>query len=739
MDGRLRRKRRYIFWSRITGIAVVLFPLSFHSVDFRASFTQGISVSANKASPAYAAFEDLREDYKHSGEFKFPAGAKMLTAGTEFDFKAAKQKIVTVRQIAMRGVTIRAPTEPAAVPTTVAAQNQSQEAVFFAEGRIQRREIARGPAELTDLSGSLLPLNQRKQNLAQELLQEDWSAPTPAARAQELVQEELQRTVSETRSIPTRGGSTIVIRKPDASPSRARLPDVAVVEPPRDEPMPMFNVASALGRRTSDPANLRPLWLTGQIEMTEGLAWVGPETHMVVKRVFNGYVFEKGRIWVSEGRFEIRVKEATGYLVAELVTRTGQVLGRGEINLLDLHQVPGREDRVANLRIPLRPTNEGATFRAVSGYSHGAHKMTVAGAKVEIQSHAQPMKANDDGYAVDPVIDRDSSFVARAVADGHWPSLVVGQAKEPQDIRVFSNKLVQALISLNMEGASRAEKKDAGNQAIVWGRLVSEGKPAAGAQIEMAGDYKPIYFNELYVPDSRLKGTSANGLFAFIKVRYGVQALRVRAGGKTYPAQVFPTENKHVTYVELDIRSKAVAQFKVFNAFEMQRPVAARIRLVGAEETLDVGKDEIVQYAVAANPFMVEAEAGGEYEVSRVTVSGTPHVVHVPLVQRQWLYQLMQDRRVSQISQRGIIVGLIDDAGYQVDLTGYPMNENMQIVYLDHLGRPTDSKVGLQGGGFAIFNAPAGLQTLFLRAPGTHHVFSQVVVAEPEFVTVITH
>ena len=690
-------------------------------------------MSAHRASPAYAAFEDLREDYKPE-EFKFPSGAKKLSAGVEFDFKMAARQIATVRQINMRGLTIRAPAETVMVARAAVA---APEPVFFAGARVTRHELpaVHGPAELRDRNGGLLSLNERKRNLANELADEDWSVPTPAARAQELVQNELQRS----KPAPGRSGSTLVIHRSELAPNRPPIPDVAVVEPSRDEARPMFNIATSLSRRASDPANQRPLWLLGQVEMTEGLAFVGPETVMTVKRVFNGYVFEKGRIWVSEGRFEIHVKEPIGYLVAELLTRDGRILGRGEINLMDLRDVPRREDKVANLRIPLRPTAEGASFRAISGYSHGAHKMTVAGAKIEIQSYSRPLKANDEGMASEPSIDRDSSFVARAVADNHWPSMVVGQAHEPQDIRVFSNKLVQALINLNMEGASKSERKEAAQQAIVWGRLVQDGQPAAGAQVEMAGDYKPIYFNEMYLPDPRLQATSPNGLFAFIKVHFGVQALRVRAGGKVYPAQVFPTENKHVSYIELDIRTKAVAQFKVFNAFAMHRPFSARIRLVGSDEALDVGKEEFVQYSVAANPFMVEAEAGGEYEVSRVTITGTPHVVNVPLVQHEWLYSLMQDRRVSQLSQRGMIVGLMDDGGYEVELTGYPMGENMQIVYVDSQGRPTESRVGLAGGGFVIFNAPPGLQTLYMHAAGNQQTFSQIVVAEPEFVSVLTH
>jgi hypothetical protein len=573
-----------------------------------------------------------------------------------------------------------------------------------------------------------------RRQLVAELAQEDWSVPTPAALAQQLVQEELHAR-SNTRVIRSTTGTPIIIRKPDSTPTPPAQ-DVAVLETSGGR---SDLLATALVTRNPDPSNLRPLWLNGQVEMTEGLAFVGPETQMTIKRVFNGYVFEQGRIWVSEGRFEIRVKEPIGYLVAELRTREGRVLGRGEINLMDLRQLPAKTDRVADLHIPLRPTADGATIHAISGYSHGPQKIAVASARVEIQSYSQAQKTDDEGMVSEPSLHRDSSFVAQVSAKDHWPSLVVGQAREPQDVRLFASKLVGALIGLTTDRAARSDRREASSQSIVWGRLTQDGQAAVGAQVEMAGGYKPIYFNDMYLPDPHLNATGSNGLFAFVRVPRGTQALRVTSGGHTYPAQVFPTENQQVSYVELEIRAKAVSEFKVFNAFDLSRPVSASIRLVGNDETLAVGKDDFVEYSVAANPFMVEADAGGEFETTRVTVTGTPHVIHVPLVQRQWLYQISQDKRINQSPDRGVIVGLIDDPGYEVELTGFASGETMQIVYVDAAGKPVDSRVGVAGGGFVIFNAPQGLQTLYVHGAQMRQTFSQIVVAEPQFVSVVTH
>jgi hypothetical protein len=74
-----------------------------------------------------------------------------------------------------------------------------------------------------------------------------------------------------------------------------------------------------------------------------------------------------------------------------------------------------------------------------------------------------------------------------------------------------------------------------------------------------------------------------------------------------------------------------------------------------------------------------------------------------------------------------------------VELTGYAPGENMQIVYFDALGKPLETRTGVAGGGFVIYNAPQGLQTLYVHPTQSRETFSQIVVAEPEFVQVITH
>lgn len=730
-----------VFWSRALGVAVVLFPLSISNIDFRSTFSLGVSVSAHKSSPAYAAFEDLRESYA-SETPAIPEAGHLLASGTQFNIKSAV-KMPTIRLVTMKGMTIRRPVDMEAVPYAVAGLTIKRNAQPVTAGAKY--------ATLREIESRKLPFAERKREMVEALKAEgNWTPPSAGQLAQQLAQQELNSASGNERILHSSTGNPIFIRRSlnNDAPPPAPLPynqvsralDVATVTPPSPDPNAAsdngFSFAASLATRNPDPDNMRPLWLTGQLEMTDGLAFLGNETQMVVRRTFNGQNFENGRIWVSEGKFEIHVKQPMGFLVAELRTRDGRVLGRGEISLIDLRGVPKNDNRISDVRIALHPTSEGASFHAISGYSYNQQKIPVADARVEIQSYSDAQKVNSDGFVSEPTLSRDSSFVARAMAKNHWSSLVIGQADVQQDIRLFANQMIDALMDLNLNGT---DKREAYMQGIVWGQVTRDGKPVAGAQVEMAGNYTPIYFSEMYMPDIKMPGTSKNGLFAFIKVRPGVQAVRVKMAGKMYPAQVFPTENKNVSYVEIGIRDKIISQFKVFDGLDMSKPVSARVRLVGTDETLPIGNNAFVEYAVAANPFMVEADAGAEFEVSRVTMTGAPHVVHIPLVHRDWMYQLAKDKNIAPIPHRGTIVGYIDNQDFEVELTGYAPGETMQIIYFDARGKPLETRTGIAGGGFIIYNAPPGLQTVYVHPVQSRETFSQVVVAEPEFVQVITH
>jgi len=662
--------------------AVFLFPWAIQKTDFRRLISYGLSVGVEKASPAYAALEDLRENFPKP---EAPSARYIrLATGTRLDIRALRQATST-RQIHLTGMTIRAPAaaEPAMVLPPVPVQLASA--------------IARG----VDV--------------------DDWRTPAPTVKAlaQQLVEQELHRD-------------------PDAlvQGSGFQFPVAAVGSSGAPAPQPQpFVPTLATVQPISD--QMRPVWLQGQVEMTGGLAYVGPETLLTVRRMIDGQTLEKGRVWITEGRFEIHVNRPVGLLVAELQTRDGRLIGRGELNLLDLGEIPRRNNRVENIRLALRPFESVAAVRTVSGHSHGQQTFAVAKAKVEIERFQEPVAVSEEGFAPKPALDESSSFLVRAQADKHWPSLMVVHSGAAHNVRLYSEKMVEALVGLNV---SRLDRSDALAKAIVWGQVRREDSSLAGLQVEMAGQGQAIYFNEFYLPDPQLKATSKNGLFAFVNVQGNIQALRLRdVAGRLYPAHVFPSEPKHVSYVDLEVTDNAITHFRVMSMRNWAQPVKATLRMVGSDEVLGVTGDEFVTYPAASNVSLVEADAGPEYEVSRVTVGRATETAAIPLVPRDWLKQIVAQLGVMIHPQLGMVVGFVERQNYQVELTGTGLYQPLQVIYFDAQGNILEgANQGVAGGGFIIFNAPVGFQTLYIHPEQGRISHAEVVVAEPGVVHVVS-
>ena len=58
-------------------------------------------------------------------------------------------------------------------------------------------------------------------------------------------------------------------------------------------------------------------------------------------------------------------------------------------------------------------------------------------------------------------------------------------------------------------------------------------------------------------------------------------------------------------------------------------------------------------------------------------------------------------------------------------------------MYFDAAGRPRGAGGGVAGGGFAVLNAPSGLQTVTVRPVHSSRAYARLVVAEPNLVNVM--
>jgi|GEM_PF-3954338 len=713
---------------------IIFFPLSVHQLDYRSRFTDGLTIKMKRSSPAYAALEDSSQTYSDHTDTKVIQEVAALSTGR-----------VRIHNHIAAG---------SAAPKLLALKTMVLRQSFQARAPLQRDMDLR-----TETPGTgLLPLEERKRILAQYFRSQDWSAPTVREKAKELIQAELQgptRADSEVRTVTVASSSTpIIVARPgtDISGLLKGVPHplpshnsimMAVNTPPpttpsvttasafrggtaamlaNPHPKPDADATPTLTVSSLAPSQKNPHLIKGQLEIRDGLAFMGSETYFTLHRVSDGTVHEAGRVNITEASFEIYVHEPRGQLVAELRSRDGQTLGRGRLDL-------DSESPTDDLKIDLTPVTNGATVRVASAYTEGNHRVPVKNALVAFDQNGMPQGLNEDGLRQDPDRARSSTFMVRATADKHWPTLAMGTEGEIRDVRLYPESMMRSLLDLTMkEGRSAAEQA-----GVVWGRILKDGKPIRGVEVELAGSYMPVYFNQIYLPDNNLHATDDNGMFAFLLVRPGVQAVRVRYNGKMYPAQVFPTEQHHLSYVEINLEGNQSVNVALQDAFDPKQKMSAHVRFVGVDDEVGITGSQKLHYPAGPDMMMLEADAGSEYELSRVQVLKSDSRVIVPMIKRSWLQSIADIKQFELVPHRGIVVGYVVDQPFQVEFTGYT-TETPQLAYFDAQGMLTAGNSGPAGGGFILYNAPLGLQTLSIKPIASNQVYTQAFVAEPEFV-----
>ncbi len=208
--------------------------------------------------------------------------------------------------------------------------------------------------------------------------------------------------------------------------------------------------------------------------------------------------------------------------------------------------------------------------------------------------------------------------------------------------------------------------------------------------------------------------------------------MRIKYKGRVYPAQIFPTEVRHLSYVEIHLEPNRSVNVRLSDAFDEKRKISAHVRFVGVEDEVAVEGEQKLHYPAGPKAMMLEADAGSDYELSRVQVLKDDDLVTVPLIRRDWLRQMIDIKQISLVPERGIVIGFVSGQPFRASLAGLP--SDAQFVYFDAQGQLVDGDSGPAGGGFILFNTPVGLQTVLIKPLYSNEVFSQTLVAEPEYV-----
>ncbi len=481
--------------------------------------------------------------------------------------------------------------------------------------------------------------------------------------------------------------------------------------------------------------------IKGNIVMTEGLAFTGMTDQIRVARIEENLILDEGYVNIQEGYFEINVKELYGYIVAELTDENNKVRGYAELDLASLNfsQI-NSNDIVIEREVKMKPHQEGFNVRAISGSSTIGNIVDVdlkgkEKVSIEIDGLMSKLELDDKNKITSDMFTEDSNMLMRLEAKNHWGSLAIGFGNTNQKIRMYKNSLVDALIS--------DYKESHDGYAVVWGRVVDQnGVPIAGAKVELAGDLAvgPLYFNKAHLIDNQLQETKGDGLFAFVKVLPGLQAIRATVNGKELPIELTVADSEHVSYVEIKQSPLKHITLQSVDMVE-QREVSTSVKLHGSEKIYEIysGQRNLERWPGERGLAILESDPGNGYALTRQLINRKENHHVVPVIKTPWVDKIVKSLRLNKDSTKGVIVGFVKGDGFEVfpgrELEGW---SNQDIVYFDKRGRVLPKKIGRAGGGFIMYNVPESVTSISLIPTTSSKVFTQLAITDRYFISVMS-
>jgi len=476
--------------------------------------------------------------------------------------------------------------------------------------------------------------------------------------------------------------------------------------------------------------------VTGPIEITGGLA-VTNEHHIEVRRTDEGVFREMGRVDLMKGSYSIDIDDATGAIVARLIDRKGSVLGEGSIRLSQLQVGQGRLIAGPRLEVSPSPTWTGQ----VSQYYQDSKK-NKAPPSTRVTSFAgqnQIAVAKNGELSIENV-SKNSSMLVRAEAAEHMPSSrIMVAGNKSFGMSLFPNSMMEALKSI------MAEQKPATNSALkdtsfVWGTASIDGKPLSGVTVssETESEAKPVYFNELLIPDPKLTATSANGLYAFVGLPVGFHALLAQRGAEYFGHQNVEVEMGSVAIgdIENTLRTEPV-RLRAFDAFGGE-PVSLIANMQSLTEPVDVeeGSASVVLPQIS-RLSMIYTQAPPNYVSANYFYNDQDSYIHLPMISQEWLEDSKSAAKINDLPNTGTIIGFFNEEAFEVYLAGQDNDSQAMITYFDQAGKKIDGNRGVEGGGFVIFNASYGTQEVVILGASSEKIFSKVVPVDSETVSVL--
>lgn len=455
--------------------------------------------------------------------------------------------------------------------------------------------------------------------------------------------------------------------------------------------------------------------LRGKFEVRDG---VGIVDHIVeIRRVEEGQVRELGSIDLKAGLYSINIESPQGVLIAQVRDRNGLIIGEDQQRFINIKSKGGYY--------------EGPDIRVGPRTGLAANSNPIGRAKSRILT-----SLFSDQHFLDKPTDKFnnvsawSSTISRSVdAAGKFRKVTsIRQTSDQSEIPLFTEKWISGVTSY-VSDQTKVQFKSSSLPVII-GRVFQDGKPLSGAtvQIENNAGVMPVYLDAFMIPNIRQNETSENGYFMFVGVEPGEYFVTALIQNKILSHQIFIAEEFSVAYQNLYSESNPrLILVRTFDAFTGS-PVEADIITNDSNEVLD-SLSGIASYRSqnSAGINVSLARPKSDHMPIQYVQDSRKEYIHIPLIREQWLAEIQSQKQVNINHSAGTIVGFVPEGNYNVYLVNADYHPD-NIVYFDSVGNP--SEVAVQGGGFIIYNAPAGAQEVIVQSERSEKIYSQVFIVD---------
>lgn len=516
-------------------------------------------------------------------------------------------------------------------------------------------------------------------------------------------------------SAPTAGPAPA----PDLAPSS---PSTPTTEPPREP-----------AHEKAFQPRKGPFLVSGHVEADASTAAL-QGYYFEVQWLREGSVKNRGHISPQEdSRYAIEVEELLGSIRVAMYDQSGTLRAYGDYRLSpDL-----TEQELRNALIQLRPAHRVASysFDPFTGRK-GGPRLRNGSPKTRAAFDDETVFSVDSSgvVSVEGVALESTSF-AYTEAPGFYPAIhVMNSVAHP--IPLVSTKTVRALQEiLADEGPVSPFNR---NGAVIWGRVVSNGQPVAGAHVELAQapEVQPVYFNALLIPDLKLATTSENGYFVFTDLPSGYYSLKAFKDSQFLGFANVLNEAKALSYATIESVGRAFPlETRSFDAFTgeekdvqlIHQALGDRVLLVSGFDVLDVPQ-------VPTTAFVAVEARDRDYLSAIYPYPGERDYLHLPLIRRSWLINIQQRMNISPQGERATLVGFVHQGSYELRLPHLPADSDATVVFFDARGEVVQAPTA--DGGFVIFNVPVSAQTVVIQhADGG--VETRIMPADPGQTTIV--